>query len=54
MRRQKISTVNPPYLYLVNSKAAWAAGNDVTGIVWIPAYGPYWSGQAIKKKASRS
>jgi peptide/nickel transport system substrate-binding protein len=50
---QRLATEGAPYLYLVNSKSAWAAGNDVKGIVWVSSYGPYWNGHAIKKAASR-
>jgi peptide/nickel transport system substrate-binding protein len=51
---QKLVTNNPPYLFVLNAKQAWAAGNDVIGINWIPAYGQFWYGQEIKKKVSRT
>ena len=51
---QRLTTQNPPYLYIADVKVAWGTGNDVTGINWITAYGQFWYGQEIKKKASRN
>jgi peptide/nickel transport system substrate-binding protein len=50
---QKFATEESPYLYLVNTKVAWAAGTDVTGIQWNPYYGQFWNVNQIKKTGKR-
>lgn len=51
---QKMVTEDPPYLWLVNTKIAWAAGKNVTGITWNPYYGQFWRAADIKKTSLRS
>jgi len=50
---QQFATQEAPYLYLVNTKIAWAAGTDVTGIVWNPYYGQFWNINQMRKTGSR-
>lgn len=46
---QKLVTDQALILFTVNTKYAWGARTNVTGISWNPNYGPYWRAGAIKK-----
>lgn len=50
---QRLLTENAYALWLVNKKYAWAHGNNVTGIVWNPVYGPFFRAHEIRKTSVR-
>jgi peptide/nickel transport system substrate-binding protein len=50
---QRTVTGDVLFLYLVNTKFAWARGNNVTGVVWNPNYGPFFRAAEITKTSTR-
>lgn len=50
---QKIVTEQAYFLWLIEKKHAWVHGNNLSGIVWNPNYGPFFRWDQIRKTSVR-